>query len=39
MLAIGAGGLDVAIAMAGRPFYMSMPIILGVKLTGKKQQG
>ena len=37
MLAIGAGGLDVAIAMAGQPFYMSMPRILGVKLTGRKQ--
>lgn len=37
MLAIGAGGLDVAIAMAGQPFYMTMPKILGVKLTGKKQ--
>ncbi len=35
MLAIGAGGLDVAMAMAGRPFYMIMPKIYGVKLTGK----
>lgn len=37
MLAIGAGGLDVAIAMAGQPFYMTMPKILGVKITGRKQ--
>jgi len=37
MLAIGAGGLDVAIAMAGHPFYMTMPKIIGVKLIGKKQ--
>jgi len=35
MLAIGAGGLDVAAAMAGEPFYMKMPKIVGVKLTGK----
>jgi len=35
MLAIGAGGLDVAMAMVGQPFYMKMPKIWGVKLTGK----
>jgi aconitate hydratase len=35
MLAIGAGGLDVAVAMAGGPFYLTCPKILGVKLTGK----
>lgn len=35
MLAIGAGGLDVAVAMAGGPFYLSCPKVLGVKLTGK----
>ncbi|WP_340689924.1 aconitate hydratase [Hydrogenobacter thermophilus] len=34
MLAIGAGGLDVAAAMAGEPFYLKMPRIVGVKLTG-----
>ncbi len=34
MIAIGAGGLDVAAAMAGEPFYLEMPRILGVKLTG-----
>lgn len=34
MLAIGSGGLDVAVAMAGGPFYLTMPKILGVKLTG-----
>ncbi len=37
MLAIGAGGLDVAMAMAGKPFYLIMPQIYGVKLTGKLQ--
>ena len=35
MLAIGAGGLDVAMAMAGHPFYLTMPKIWGVNLTGK----
>ncbi len=35
MLAIGAGGLDVAMAMAGKPFYLIMPKIFGVKLTGE----
>jgi len=35
MLAIGAGGLDVAVAMGGGPFHMAMPQIVGVKLVGK----
>ena len=35
MLAIGAGGLDVAMAIAGHPFYLTMPKIWGVELTGK----
>ena len=35
MLAIGAGGFEVALAMAGEPFYIKMPKVLGVKLTGK----
>ncbi|WP_040662432.1 aconitate hydratase [Nitrococcus mobilis] len=35
MLAIGAGGLEVAMAMAGEPFYLKMPQIMGVCLTGK----
>ena len=35
MLAIGAGGLDVAMAMAGHPFILRMPKIMGVKLTGQ----
>ena len=37
MLAIGAGGLDVAMAMAGHPFHVSMPRIVGVRLTGSLQ--
>jgi aconitate hydratase len=35
MLAIGAGGLDVAFVMMGEPLYLKMPKILGVKLIGK----
>jgi aconitate hydratase len=35
MLAIGAGGLDVAVAMGGGPFHLQCPKVLGVKLTGK----
>ena len=35
MLGIGAGGLDVALAMAGYPYYLACPKVLGVKLTGK----
>lgn len=35
MLAIGAGGLDVAVAMAGGAFYLTMPKVLGIKLIGK----
>ena len=34
MIAIGAGGLDVALAMAGKPFYLRMPEVIGVYLTG-----
>ncbi|MDY0407006.1 aconitate hydratase [Virgibacillus sp. 179-BFC.A HS] len=35
MLAMGAGGIDVAMAIAGEPFYVKMPKIWGVKLTGE----
>src|ERR1700739_3826723 len=34
MLAIGAGGLEVALAMAGGPFYLKMPKIWGIELVG-----
>jgi len=34
MLAIGAGGLDVAFAIAGEPMYLKMPKVLGVELKG-----
>lgn len=39
MIAIGAGGLDVAVAMGGGAFHLAMPKIFGVKLTGKLQKG
>lgn len=35
MLAIGAGGLDVAVAMAGSPFYLIMPRVIKIELNGK----
>ncbi len=34
MLAIGAGGMDVALAMAGYPYHFPCPKVLGVKLSG-----
>ena len=34
MLAIGVGGLEIAMAMAGQPLYVTMPEIWGVELTG-----
>ena len=35
MMAIGAGGLDVALAMAGKPFRIPYPKVIGVKLTNR----
>jgi aconitate hydratase len=35
MLAIGAGGMEVATAMAGMPFYVKMPQVWGVELRGE----
>ena len=35
MIAIGAGGLDVALAMAGEPFYFACPRIIRINLVGK----
>src|SRR5512135_3823049 len=37
MLAIGAGGLDVAVAMCGGEFYLNAPKVYKVNLTGKLQ--
>jgi aconitate hydratase len=34
MLAIGAGGLEVAMAMAGEPFHLTMPKVWGIRLVG-----
>ena len=39
MIAIGAGGLDVAVAMGGGAYYLSCPKVVGIKLTGKLQYG
>ncbi|MEG2678244.1 MAG: aconitase family protein, partial [Oscillospiraceae bacterium] len=39
MLAFGAGGLDVAVAMGGGTYYISSPKIVGVELTGKLRNG
>jgi aconitate hydratase len=35
MIAIGAGGLDVALAMAGKPFYLICPKVIKINLTGR----
>ena len=35
MLAIGAGGLDVAVAMGGGPYFLTMPRIVRIELTGR----
>ncbi len=35
MIAIGAGGLDVAVAMGGDPYYLKMPEVVLVRLKGK----
>ncbi|MBW2599254.1 MAG: aconitate hydratase [Deltaproteobacteria bacterium] len=34
-IAIGAGGLDVALAMAGEPFYLTCPKVIKINLTGR----
>ena len=39
MLAIGAGGLDVALAMGGAPFYLVMPRVVNVELRGRLKAG
>jgi aconitate hydratase len=35
MLALGAGGLEVAMAMAGEPLFLKMPQIMGVEIVGR----
>ncbi|MEL7326615.1 MAG: Fe/S-dependent 2-methylisocitrate dehydratase AcnD [Pseudomonadota bacterium] len=39
VIAIGVGGLEAETVMLGRPSMMRLPDIVGVKLTGKRQQG
>lgn len=39
MIAIGAGGLDVAVAMGGGAFHLAMPKVFGVRLTGRLRKG
>ncbi len=39
MLAIGAGGLDVAVAMGGGAYYLTCPAVVNVRLTGKLSRG
>lgn len=39
MIAIGAGGLDVAVAMGGGAFHLAMPKVIGVHITGKLKNG
>jgi aconitate hydratase len=34
MLAFGSGGIDIALVIAGEPYYLKMPRVLGVRLTG-----
>lgn len=38
-IAIGAGGLDVALAMAGRPFSLIAPKVVGIELVGRLRNG
>ena len=38
-LAIGAGGLDVACAMAGMPFHLRMPRVIGIELKNELRKG
>jgi aconitate hydratase len=35
MIAIGAGGIDVAVAMGGGPFYLTAPKVVKINLTGR----
>ncbi len=39
MIAIGAGGLDVAVAMGGGAYYLTCPKVVNIRLTGKLQYG
>ncbi|MBQ9238245.1 MAG: aconitate hydratase [Treponema sp.] len=39
MIAIGGGGLDIAVAMGGGAFHLAMPAVIGVQLVGKLRKG
>lgn len=39
MVAIGAGGIDIAVAMAGGAFHIPTPKVRGIKLTGRLPKG
>ena len=39
MIAIGAGGIDVAVAMGGGPFYLTWPRVINVRLSGALKAG
>jgi len=39
MIAIGAGGLDVAVAMGGGPFYLTCPNVINIRLSGSLRPG
>ena len=39
MIAIGAGGIDIAVAMAGGAFHIPTPKVRGIKLTGRLPKG
>ena len=39
MIAIGAGGIDIAVAMAGGAFHIPTPKVRGIKLTGRLPRG
>jgi aconitate hydratase len=37
MLAIGAGGVEIAMAMAGKPYHLDTPVVWGIRLEGSFQ--
>ena len=39
MVAIGAGGIDIAVAMAGGAFHIPTPKVRGIRLTGRLPKG
>ena len=37
MLAMGAGGIEIALAMAGKPYYIVTPTVWGIHVKGNFQ--